>query len=70
MCLFQGPGWLDIKCPAPSSPPTSWCKLEAAVADPDKVTVSPCTDDPPPLVILSLKLGTVVNAKSLQNEVT
>ncbi len=39
------------------------------MADPDKVTVSPCTDDPPPLVILSLKLGTVVNAKSLQNEV-
>ena len=39
------------------------------MGEPDRVTVSPCTDDPPPLVLLSLRLGTVINSKSLQNEV-
>ena len=66
---IKGPGWLDIKCPTPSSPPVSWCKLEAMVTEPENVMVSSCSDDPPPFVILSLKLGTVVNAKTLQNEV-
>ena len=67
---IKGPGWLDIKCPSLSSPPVSWCKLEANVTDPDNVVVSSCSDDPPPFVTLSLKIGTVINTKTLQNEVS
>ena len=35
-----------------------------------QVKVSACTEDQPPLTIISLKLGTVINAKTQQNEVT
>jgi len=67
---IKGPGWLDIKTAVPSSPPVSWCKLEASVVEPTSVTVSPCSDDTPPLTILSIKLGTVINSKTQQNEVS
>eukprot|EP00090_Calanus_glacialis_P016583 TRINITY_DN25936_c0_g1_i4.p1 TRINITY_DN25936_c0_g1~~TRINITY_DN25936_c0_g1_i4.p1 ORF type:complete len:1464 (-),score=583.40 TRINITY_DN25936_c0_g1_i4:126-4448(-) len=67
---IKGPGWLDIKTAIPSSPPVSWCKLEASVTDPASVTVSPCNDETPPLTILSIKLGTVINFKTQQNEVS
>eukprot|EP00092_Neocalanus_flemingeri_P020784 GFUD01022520.1.p1 GENE.GFUD01022520.1~~GFUD01022520.1.p1 ORF type:complete len:1437 (+),score=492.07 GFUD01022520.1:76-4386(+) len=66
---IKGPGWLDIKTAIPSSPPVSWCKLEASVTDPASVMVSSCNDDTPPLTILSIKLGTVINSKTQQNEV-
>ena len=66
---IKGPGWLDIKGAAGVSPPVSWCRLEAAVQDPGHVTVTTSQAEPPPLVILSLKLGTVINPKSLQTEV-
>merc|ERR1719186_1561337 len=66
---IKGPGWLDIKTAVPSSPPVSWCKLEASVMDPSSVMVSPCSDDTPPLTILSIKLGSVINSKTQQNEV-
>jgi len=67
---IKGPGWLDIKTAIPSSPPVSWCKLEAYVTDPASVSVSPCSDETPPLTILSIKLGTVINSKTQQNEVS
>ena len=66
---IKGPGWLDIKSCVSVSPPVSWCKLEASVQDLTQVTVSASQPDPPTFVILSLKLGTVVNPKSLQTEV-
>ena len=66
---IKGPGWLDIKSCVGVSPPVSWCKLEASVQDLTQVSVSPSQPDPPTFVILSLKLGTVVNPKSLQTEV-
>lgn len=67
---IKGPGWLDIRTAIPSSPPMSWCKLEASVTDPASVSVSPCNDETPPLTILSIKLGTVINSKTQQNEVS
>jgi hypothetical protein len=42
----------------PCSPPTSWCRLEATVMDPALVTPAKCQDETPPLVILSIKVGT------------
>ena len=39
------------------------------MSEPDHVVVSSCSDEPPPFVILSLKLGTVINSKTMQNEV-
>ena len=65
----KGPGWLDIRAATPAAPPTSWCRLEAAVQEPAAVSVSTCTDDPPPLCVVSLKLATVINPKTQQNEI-
>jgi len=66
---IKGPGWLDIKTAVPTSPPVSWCKLEASVSDPSSVVVSSCSDSIPPLIALSLKVGTTINTKTQQNEV-
>jgi len=67
---LKGPGWLYIKAAVPQSPPTSWCKLEAVVQDPSSVTPVDIQDTVPPLVIMSLKTGTVINPKTHQNEIT
>ena len=66
---IKGPSWLEIKGAVSVTPPVSWCRLEAVVQDPVLVTVAASQTDPPPLVILSLKLGTVINPKTLQSEV-
>ena len=66
---IKGPGWLDISGAVPVSAQVSWCRLEATISNPSQVKVSACTEDQPPLTIISLKLGTVINAKTQQNEV-
>merc|ERR1719471_2392264 len=66
---IKGPGWLDISGAVPVSAQVSWCRLEATISNPSQVKVSGCTEDQPPLTIISLKLGTVINAKTQQNEV-
>jgi len=66
---IKGPGWLDLHQAAAVSAQVSWCRLEATVPGPDMVRVSACTADMPPLTTLSLKLATVINPKTQQNEV-
>ncbi|XP_033119807.1 DNA polymerase alpha catalytic subunit-like [Anneissia japonica] len=65
---IHGPCWLDIKMPQLSPKPVSWCKVEAFVTRPDHVTVIKDLT-PPPLVVMTISLRTVLNTKTHQNEV-
>ncbi|XP_031752563.1 DNA polymerase alpha catalytic subunit isoform X3 [Xenopus tropicalis] len=65
---IKGPSWLEIKSPQLSSQPMSWCKVEAVVMRPDQVNVVKDLA-PPPVVVLSLSMKTVQNAKTHQNEI-
>lgn len=46
----------------------SWCKVEAIANKPDQLSVYP-DGNPPPLVVMTISLKTVVNTKTHQNEV-
>ncbi|XP_075450380.1 DNA polymerase alpha catalytic subunit isoform X1 [Ascaphus truei] len=65
---IKGPGWLEIKTPQLGSQPISWCKVEAVVVRPDHVNVVKDLA-PPPVVVLSLSMKTLQNAKTHQNEI-
>ncbi|KAG2457229.1 DPOLA polymerase, partial [Polypterus senegalus] len=65
---FKGPSWLEVKTPQLSSQPVSWCKVEAVAVRSHLVTVVKDLA-PPPLVVLSLSMKTMQNAKSHQNEI-
>lgn len=67
---IKGPSWIDVKMAAPSSPASSWCKVEAVCTNPAGVSVVTSNPPPPPpLTVLTLNLKTVINAKTLQNEI-
>ncbi|XP_053561243.1 DNA polymerase alpha catalytic subunit [Bombina bombina] len=51
-----------------STQPISWCKVETVVANPNLVNVVKDLA-PPPVVVLSLSMKTVQNAKTHQNEI-
>lgn len=70
----MGPCWLDITNAKLSSTSETWCKIEITVDDPK--TVRPLVDasgnrptDMPPLVVMSLCLRTIMNAKKNVNEI-
>uniref|UniRef100_A0A8C5LWH3 DNA polymerase n=1 Tax=Leptobrachium leishanense TaxID=445787 RepID=A0A8C5LWH3_9ANUR len=65
---IKGPSWLEIKNPQLISQPISWCKVEAMVLKPDFVNVVKHLS-PPPVVVLSLSMKTLQNAKTHQNEI-
>ncbi|KAI9485969.1 MAG: DNA polymerase family B-domain-containing protein [Benjaminiella poitrasii] len=71
---IMGPCWLDIADAKMSSTSETWCKVEIAVEDPKKV--NPVVDADgnrpthiPPLVVMSLCLRTIMNAKKNVNEI-
>ncbi|GAA5813555.1 hypothetical protein MFLAVUS_007037 [Mucor flavus] len=71
---IMGPCWLDITNAKLSSTSETWCKIEITVDDPK--TVRPLIDesgnrptDMPPLVVMSLCLRTIMNAKKNVNEI-
>jgi len=68
---IKGPSWIDVKMATPSSPASSWCKVEAVCLNPASVSVVSAVSNlpPPPLTVLTLNLKTVINAKTLQNEI-
>ncbi|XP_042900915.1 DNA polymerase alpha catalytic subunit isoform X2 [Parasteatoda tepidariorum] len=66
---IKGPCWIDVHYPQLSSPPVSWCKIEAFAT---KLSHIVCTDEVlpvPPVVLMCLNLTTSVHSKSQQNEV-
>ncbi|KAM8977106.1 DNA polymerase alpha catalytic subunit [Pelodytes ibericus] len=65
---IKGPSWLEIKNPQLISQPISWCKIEALASKPDLVNVVKHLS-PPPIVVLSLSMKTIQNAKTHQNEI-
>ncbi|XP_035693536.1 DNA polymerase alpha catalytic subunit-like [Branchiostoma floridae] len=66
---IKGPCWLDIKLPQKPNQPISWCKVEAFVTKAAHVSVTAETLTPPPMVVMSLSLQTLLNPKTHQNEV-
>ena len=76
-CKIKGPGWLEIKAPAASSPPTSWCKFEAKCNVPSQnisvmlpsILKSANLPISPPLTIMALNMKTIINPKTHQNEI-
>ncbi|XP_071492723.1 DNA polymerase alpha catalytic subunit-like [Diadema antillarum] len=65
---MKGPSWIDIKFPQLPSQPVSWCKVESFVTKPDFITVIKDMT-PPPLVVMTINLRTVVNPKTHRNEI-
>jgi DNA polymerase alpha subunit A len=67
---IMGPCWLVIKNAQPSTKLLSWCKQEYVVSGPDSVKVAPGNQaPPPPVVVLSLELVTILNQVDQHNEV-
>ncbi|XP_071798357.1 DNA polymerase alpha catalytic subunit-like [Asterias amurensis] len=65
---IKGPSWLDIQMPQVPNQPISWCKVEAVVNKQDHITVVKDIT-PPPLVVMTISLRTILNQKTHQNEV-
>uniref|UniRef100_A0ABI7YKF8 DNA polymerase n=1 Tax=Felis catus TaxID=9685 RepID=A0ABI7YKF8_FELCA len=65
---IKGPCWLEVKNPQLLNPPVSWCKVEAVALKPDLVNVIKDVG-PPPVVVMSLSMKTMQNAKTHQNEI-
>lgn len=67
---IKGPCWLDISAPEAVKNPTSWCKVEASLSKPENVTIySGKPLPPPPIVVATLNMRTVVNPKTHQSEI-
>ncbi|XP_069746281.1 DNA polymerase alpha catalytic subunit isoform X2 [Narcine bancroftii] len=65
---IKGPSWLEFKAPQLPNQPMSWCKVEAVLLRPDHLSVVKDMA-PPPLIIMSISMKTVQNAKTHQNEI-
>ncbi|XP_061096553.1 DNA polymerase alpha catalytic subunit isoform X2 [Conger conger] len=65
---IRGPCWLDVSSPQMNSQPVSWCKVEAVASRSDLVAVVKDLP-PPPLVVMSICMKTVQNAKTHHNEI-
>nr|XP_006813201.1 PREDICTED: DNA polymerase alpha catalytic subunit-like [Saccoglossus kowalevskii] len=65
---MKGPCWLDIKMPQLPNQPVSWCKVEAFINKPDFVCVVK-DKQPPPLVVMTINLRTLLNPKTHQHEI-
>ena len=61
---IMGPCWLRLANVAPALSSSSWCKFEVTLPE-GKKSISPLADPPPspPLVVASLHVQTVMNAK-------
>ena len=67
---IKGPGWLEIKMASAVIPATSWCKVEGACEDPLFVTpLGGKSPPPPPLTAIAINMKTIINPKSLLNEI-
>ncbi|KAJ8794650.1 hypothetical protein J1605_003121 [Eschrichtius robustus] len=64
---IKGPCWLEVKNPQLLNQPISWCKVEAVALKPHLVNVIKDVG-PPPLVVMSLSMKTMQNAKTHENE--
>ncbi|XP_031555098.1 DNA polymerase alpha catalytic subunit-like [Actinia tenebrosa] len=66
---MKGPCWLHIKMPQLANQPVSYCKVEAFVNKPDHVMLAEEQDDPPPMVVMSLSMQTLINPRTHTHEV-
>jgi DNA polymerase alpha subunit A len=71
---IMGPCWLSLKNCSIADKKLSWCKLEMVIENPKDVTVPSSSDEktpdgPPPMVVMSLNLRTVMNVDKNVNEI-
>ncbi|XP_062521858.1 DNA polymerase alpha catalytic subunit-like isoform X2 [Corticium candelabrum] len=66
---LKGPSWLHIKNPRPLSQSISWCKVEVELDKPDLIEVAPKQEPPPPLVVMSIAMKTILNSKTHTHEI-
>lgn len=66
---LMGPCWVDIKDVNGSGRNISWCKLEAQTVSYKNVVKPQQQPESPTFVVLSLRMQTVLNKKSHQNEI-
>lgn len=67
---IKGPCWLDVVNPLPVSNFVSWCKFEVNCNMID-IQISSLDKQvpPPPIVVTALSMRSVLNTKSLTNEI-
>lgn len=68
---IKGPCWLDINEIVPVSNPISWCAQEYNCFKLSNITITQ-SNDPlmvPPLIVVAINLRTVINPKTMHNEV-
>ncbi|XP_072033839.1 DNA polymerase alpha catalytic subunit-like [Amphiura filiformis] len=65
---IKGPCWLDVKLPQLPQAPVTWCKVESFITKPDYISVVKALT-PPPLIVMTISLRTILNQKTHQNEV-
>eukprot|EP01137_Pigoraptor_chileana_P015018 Opistho-2@70403 len=67
---LMGPAWIELRDVKMSNRPISWCTFDVVVDDMKKVRKCAEQMKPPPLVVLSLSLKTVLNQKHHRNEIS
>jgi len=71
---LMGPCWIRLYSPKPQTSLLSWCKLELQLESPKQISRLDLAEPgaqrpPPPIVAVSMKMKTVVNAKSHKAEI-
>eukprot|EP00117_Sycon_ciliatum_P005097 scpid11208/ scgid3347/ DNA polymerase alpha catalytic subunit; DNA polymerase alpha catalytic subunit p180 len=68
---LKGPCWLQINEPKKPHAASSWCKVEVLVDKPDEVLLVPdhLARTPPPVVVMSMRMRTMINPKSKSHEI-
>ena len=71
---LMGPCWVRLHSPKPSTSLVSWCKLELQLDSPKHISRLDLVETgvqrpPPPVVTVSLKMKTIINAKSHKAEI-
>lgn len=67
---IKGPCWLEIENPEPDTNPLSYCKFEVKCSEPKNLHIAQNKNfSPPPLVLATLNMRTVVNSKNMSNEI-
>ncbi|KJE89758.1 DNA polymerase alpha subunit I [Capsaspora owczarzaki ATCC 30864] len=67
---LMGPCWLKVPCRPNNGAPETWCALEAICDNPKSISKIAARDLlPPPLVVCSLAMKTILNASKHKHEV-
>lgn len=66
---IKGPCWLEVKNPQQASIQHCWCKLETHCLELEDISIYDTTAPPPPMVVMAVNIRSIVNSKSMENEI-